>query len=180
MLSSKGQNEVTMERLYELLYTIPAKMTEREAHEAATGVAKEIQAAGGAIVREDRMGKRRLAYPILHAHYGYHAAVEFRMASAGLAILREKLALMSILARREIFSKRLMSAEDERHERLVSERMLQEERKRRAERAGVREEATPPSTVTAPIPEEHVGQAKKVSMEELEEKIEEILKEEVK
>lgn len=155
-------------KLYELLYTIPGNIVEEQAVETATQLTREVQDAGGVITREDRWGKRRLAYPILHLRQGYQGAVEFRIEPKSLLPLRAKIALMEGLARREIFSKYVKTAEALARESAARERILIDDRKRVQELR--------PSTITAPIPTgQTLPDAPKVDVKQLEEKLEKML-----
>ncbi|PIY78629.1 MAG: 30S ribosomal protein S6, partial [Parcubacteria group bacterium CG_4_10_14_0_8_um_filter_35_7] len=48
---------------YELLYIIPAKYSEKELQPVINQVIPLIKKAGGEILRDDNLGRKKLAYP---------------------------------------------------------------------------------------------------------------------
>jgi ribosomal protein S6 len=63
---------------YELLYILPTKYTDEEIGGVISKLTEEMKASGVNIVRAEQAGKLKLAYPIRHQRYGYYviAAIE--------------------------------------------------------------------------------------------------------
>lgn len=79
-----GSMELVIEReprirSYELLYIVPNKYTEEEVPTIAKKVNDLIAKQGGKVSKEINYGKRRLAYPVKHNHYGYYLLHQFDM-----------------------------------------------------------------------------------------------------
>lgn len=64
-------------RRYELLAIVPNKYTEDEVPQIQKTIGALIEKVGGKTVKEINYGKRRLAYPIKHNHYGYYLLTHF-------------------------------------------------------------------------------------------------------
>ncbi len=66
-------------RTYELLSLLPNTFTEDEVPGVITKIKELMKAHGGEVVKEINYGKRRLAYPVKHNHYGYYILHHFTM-----------------------------------------------------------------------------------------------------
>ena len=69
-------------RTYEALYIIQPEVTEDEAQTIASGVESLITEDGGAIVRSEIWGKRRLAYEVKRFNEGIYVLVRFQAPAA--------------------------------------------------------------------------------------------------
>lgn len=69
-------------RTYEALYIIQPEVTEDEAQTIASGVESLITEDGGAIVRSEIWGKRRLAYEVNRFNEGIYVLVRFQAPAA--------------------------------------------------------------------------------------------------
>ncbi len=58
--------------MYDLLYIVPNKYTENEIPQIMKTVNDLIVKRNGKVVKEVNYGKRRLAYPVKHNHYGFY------------------------------------------------------------------------------------------------------------
>jgi small subunit ribosomal protein S6 len=86
-------------RLYELLYIVPNKYTEEEVPQIQTKVKGIIEKSGGQIKKDVNYGKRRLAYPVKHNHYGYYLLHHFEMPSKATKELEETLRVQDEILR---------------------------------------------------------------------------------
>ncbi len=68
-------------RRYELLAIVPNKYTEDEIPQMQKTIGALVEKVGGETVKEINYGKRRLAYPIKHNHYGYYLLSHFDLTS---------------------------------------------------------------------------------------------------
>lgn len=68
--------------MYDLLYIVPNKYTENEVPKIMKTINDLVVKHKGTVVSEVNYGKRRLAYPIKHNHYGYYILVRMEMLAA--------------------------------------------------------------------------------------------------
>lgn len=86
-------------RLYELLCLVPNKYTEQEVPKIQETIKGLIEGVGGAVKKEVNFGKRRLAYPVKHNHYGYYLMTHFELASPATKDLDQKLKVQDEILR---------------------------------------------------------------------------------
>ena len=86
-------------RMYELLCLVPNKYTEQEVPKIQETVKGLIEAEGGTIKKEVNFGKRRLAYPVKHNHYGYYLMTHFELPSTATRALEQKLKVQDEILR---------------------------------------------------------------------------------
>ncbi len=94
-----------MIKQYELLYIIPAVMTDAEAETAATKVTDLIKATGATVIRDENLGKLKLAYPIKHQKHGFYMLVQFDAEGAVIAKLENDLRLNENVLRHQLTSR---------------------------------------------------------------------------
>ncbi len=152
---------------YELLYLISANYTAEELQPIIDRVTHLIKTAGGEITKDDNLGKLKLAYPIKHNFHGYYILNEFNLRPLNLKKLEESLKLDSDILRHLVAKKKIKTAQELEEERLAQERQL-----RAREEELAKEEPKPTETPTP-------AKGKKLSLEELDKKLDEILKNEV-
>lgn len=148
---------------YELLYIIPPQHTEEEIETITKKVTELIQKKGGEINLTEKLGKFKLAYPIKHNYHGNYVLTEFDASASSIKKLNEDLKLMSEILRHLIVTKKKRSAEEIAEEQALRERIMRKEEK---ESEVAKKEVAP----AKPVKEE-----KKVSLEELDKKLDEIL-----
>jgi len=73
---NKGSSVLAMQR-YELLYIIPATLTDEDVGTAETAVKAVLEKNGAAIESTTRLGKFRLTYPIKKVRHGHYVLVYF-------------------------------------------------------------------------------------------------------
>lgn len=86
-------------RPYELLSLLPNSFTEDEVPGVITKIQELIKAHGGEISKEINYGKRRLAYPVKHNHYGYYILHHFTMLPQEQRDMDKKLRVMDEVLR---------------------------------------------------------------------------------
>lgn len=153
---------------YELLYIVPAQFTEDELTPVKQKVREVIEKAGGKISLEDNLGKKKLAYPIKKMFQGYYLLNHFEMESSGIEAFEKDLRLTDHVLRHMVVHyepKAAMKLEDIK----AGISAFGEEEPRREER-----KVTPPPPQEKP--KELTEEEKKVNLEELDKKLDEILK----
>jgi small subunit ribosomal protein S6 len=70
--------------LYETIVVLYPELTEEEVETSVQSFAKLLEGRGSEIIRIERGGKRRLAYPMRKQRYGYYNLVHFRAAPEAL------------------------------------------------------------------------------------------------
>lgn len=90
---------------YELLYILPATLTDEEAPKLAAKISGLLQNQEARIIQEVDLGKKRLAYPIEHQHYGYYRLVEFQTEPARVQKMNDVLRLSQDVVRHQIIVK---------------------------------------------------------------------------
>ncbi len=156
---------------YELLYIIPAVMTESEAEPIANKVTEMIKATGATIVRNENLGKLKLAYAIKRQKHGYYMLAQFDADPSVIAKLDNDLRLNENVLRHQIVL-RGKGAEKRAYKLEAYQSPINEEgfAARRSER-DVKRRAPGASSPSAPI----MKQGPEMSIEELDKKLDAIL-----
>lgn len=148
---------------YELLYILPAKYTDAELVELRKKISGIVTATGGTITEEHDLGKRKLAYPINHVRNGNYVLAYFEADAAAMQKLSTTLRLSTDLLRHLIVERDMKVTTLPSYTEVEEPRRVEEP---------VRQQA-----MAAPMP----APAKdRITMEEVEKKLDEILTEEVK
>ncbi|MEK7067513.1 MAG: 30S ribosomal protein S6 [Patescibacteria group bacterium] len=167
---SKKATVITEERderiqRYELVYLIPNKFSENELDPIKGPVIKLIKDNGGLIVQEETWGKQKLAYPIKGFFHAYYFIIEFDSPRENINKLNNYLRLNEDVLRHLITQKRIKTAEEIANEKRAMQKMAEEQ-------AQALKEKTVKPKAPAEAKEKEV---KKVSIEELDEKLNKIL-----
>ncbi|MDD4995157.1 MAG: 30S ribosomal protein S6 [Patescibacteria group bacterium] len=159
---------------YELLYIISAQYTDDEVAGLKDKVTAALQKSPINILTNENLGKLKLAYPIKHARHGFYILVEFETEPAAVRGLEREIRLMPEVLRHQLISLGAKRPSDEARKAI---RMISYEE---PEPDAVREPAPRsrsqsggPRTAPRPAP-------KKVNLEELDKKLDEILESDVK
>lgn len=159
---------------YEMLYIIPIKFNEDEVEEIASKVKDLINKYKGEITYEENPDKKRLAYSIKGVHQGYYILIEFDLKKENLQKLNEKLKLMTEVLRFLILKKKKRTAEEIKKEKEQMEKI--KEAKEEAEMKEVKKELEKKEKKEEkPSKSAEDIKSKKVSLKELDKKIDEIL-----
>lgn len=190
-----------MQKHYELTYIVSIKYLEAELQQVMEQVSGLIKEFGGAVTSEQVLGKQRLAFPIKFTHQGTYVVIEFDMEGENLKKLDALLKLKGEILRHLLITKRVRTEEELKREKELQEKLRQEKEdelnemeqknKDRVKRDGVRKTVRRPVATKAlevEVKEESTANAKpveakkkseKVSMEDIDKKIDEILTEEI-
>ncbi len=158
---------------YEMLYIVPVKYSEEEVQKTRQEVQEFVNKRQGAITKEDALGPIRLTYPIKQVHQGYYFLVEFDLEPASLGELERDLRLTPQILRSMIVKKTPGSEQG-----LVA--ALEREKKKKKkdeEEASEKEKASKEQAAEKTVAA--AKEAKKVSMEEIDEKLDKILESDV-
>lgn len=85
--------------MYELLYLIPAPLTEKDLPNVSKKVKEIIEKLGGKINKEENLGNKKLAYPIKQIYRGFYLLLNFEIGPEKLKELDQKLKLISEILR---------------------------------------------------------------------------------
>lgn len=80
-------------KTYELLYIIPLKYTEKETSDLARQVETVIKGAEATILESKPLEKRSLAYPVGRSHFGVYGLIKFECEENAIKKIDEKLRL---------------------------------------------------------------------------------------
>lgn len=168
-----------MQQHYELLYIVKSKVADADLDKVHRKVAEVVERSGGAITRQETWGKRRLAYPINRDRFGYYQLLEFDLESQKFPEVDRDLRLTPNLLRHlatvsAFATEAEREAEMRRLEEIEARQRAHEETVKR-ERETKAEKAVPPSEAETKRTKEK--EEKKITLEQLDEKLEEILKE---
>lgn len=87
---------------YELYTVLPGTLAETEVPDMLAKIQETLEKNGAQDVLVKNMGKSRLAYPMKHIRYGYITLFYFNTEKAGVEVLQQKLALIPQLLRKLI------------------------------------------------------------------------------
>ena len=142
---------------YELMYILSSAVTDNDVPTIASEVDKFISDAGGALLTQEMLGKKKLAYPIKKTRNGFYVLESFNLEGPKLTALDNKLRSMEPIIRY------LFVNVDDQERRAAKDKTVQET---------MRLGRKPPKVETAAAPEI------KLTETELESKIEKALESE--
>jgi len=151
---------------YELLYLVPANYTEEELVPIKEKVKGLISKFKGEITFEDSLGKKKLAYPVAKNHQGYYLLYEFNLDGNELKNLDKELKLTNevlrhIMVKKALKSKTLLKTTEEKLDKKLEEKPIKKESK--------------PEKNTEKKPETGSIDKDKIKLEDLDERLDEIL-----
>ena len=148
---------------YELLYIIPAKFTDQENEDIVSKISKVVEKTGAKITRNENLGKLKLAYPIQHVRHGFYILVEFGAESQTIKDIDRELRLLPEILRHQVLS--------------IKAKAQSKEIKMVSYEAPTPGETRRPKAIPRVKPKEEPKQApkKKIDLEELDKKLDEIL-----
>jgi len=152
--TKKEEKDEASSQHYELIYLISNKYSENELEPIKNNVVKLIRDNGGEITYQEDWGKRKLAYPIKHFFHAYYELLEFDFPSENLKKVDKDLRLSEEIIRYLIIRKKMKTEAEIKQEKRIAEKIAQKK---------IKEE------------KEEKDEKKKVSMEELDEKLDKIL-----
>jgi len=174
-LKRAEQRGPTMQH-YEALIIISSRITEEELPFVVDKIFGIIKKNGGTITKNENLGKKKLAFSIKQSRYGFYVLIEFNLTPEKYHAIEKDLGLMEEVIRHQILKIREKTERDLERERMLERSAalrLQEEEKKEKKMG-----ATPVSTEKTEIKKEEKAAAppkKKISLEELDEKLDKIL-----
>lgn len=162
---------------YELLFIVSLKLNEVERQKLFEKITSVATACGMTITVSKEVGKRRLAYPIKKESQGVYHLIEFNGEQSEVKKFDRELRLTSAILRFVILTKRVKTAEELDREMRLRERI--EGRRREAEQAALAKEREATREAVQKTEGAKPESTKKISLEDLDKKLDEILKEDV-
>jgi len=141
---------------YELLYLVAANYTEEELLPIKEKIKKLLEKFEGEITLEDSFGKKKLAYPIKKNHQGYYLLYEFDLDGENLEKIKKELKLTNEVLRHIIVKKK-------------------EKAPSPAAAPTAKKVAAPKPELTREVKKETKKEDKRVKLEDLDQKLDEIL-----
>lgn len=169
---------------YELMYIVPGSLELEQVPTVKARVAELLKLVGVTVTSEVELERRRLGYPINHQTYGYYQVVQFDADQELIKVLDAKLKLENEVLRYLLVKSVVQSTE--RIKELVAGEQYKRQKPQAAE---VKTEVTASTSATAlteaelvfaqSVSSKHVNEVeaedKKVSIEELDKKLDAIL-----
>lgn len=160
---------------YELLYIVGTQYTDAEVAGIQAKVAGLLEKAGAKILRDEVVGKIRLAYIIKKVRHGSYVLVHFDADPSAIAPFNRQMELMDEVLRHTLLT-REPGAETKKFELTAYVPPLTDEGKRvESKPALVREKVARPEVAAAPIDRVEAN----MSIEELDKKLDEILEDDL-
>jgi len=150
---------------YEILYIIPNEYTEAEIPGITAKIKDLIKSNEAEIIRDETLGKRKLAYPVKNSNHGYYILHHIKTEPSRLKKLDNDLKLAEEVLRHIIVNLADLPPFNLEPEPVQPDRASQKPRP--AARPAYKTESPAPAAKSEP--------AKKISMEELDKKLDEIL-----
>jgi small subunit ribosomal protein S6 len=161
---------------YELLYIIPTQYTDTEVEEIMVKMSTLVEGEGAKVSRNENLGKIKLAYPINKVRHGTYILAHFEAEPSIISELDRRLKLAEEVLRHQIL---IMPAGAEDREYEISSYVAPLSEEARAQKSAPKakpaeKKLAPPTPAT----EEEAKEATKMSMAELDKKLDEILESE--
>ncbi|MCF7820421.1 MAG: 30S ribosomal protein S6 [Candidatus Pacebacteria bacterium] len=166
---------------YEVLFILPNKYTEDEAKQVVVDVQNMIEKQQGKITYEEFWGKKKLAYPIKHNHFGYYQLFKFDLDRKNLQELNNLMRLSDKIIRHQIVKIKKQSTEEILEEKKKQEELNKKEKEAREEKKPkAKRTEKPASTETSKAEKKEVEKKSEKKTEPKEEKLKEEKKAEKK
>ncbi|MFA5134236.1 MAG: 30S ribosomal protein S6 [Patescibacteria group bacterium] len=172
-----------MAQHYEILFIVSSKVDDAQLEGVVKGVREEVTKLGGQITKSESLGKQKLAYEIKHQQFGTYVLMEFDAEGGAYRKLNGSLRLKPEIIRHLIVRKRVKTASEVAKEQRIQEKAAE---RRAAEAREVEEQdraAALPAEKKEPIAQrkaaDRAKEEKKISLEDLDKKLDDILKEEI-
>lgn len=164
---------------YELLYIVGTQYTDQEIEGIQSTVSKLLEDAGAKILRNENLGKIRLAYPIEKISHGSYILVFFDAEADALQDINRRLGLSD-----EVLRHTLLNRADGALERTfelssyvapLSEEAKAQKKEEKPSKPKSAPKKAPELEIAPPTPSADSSTEKKMSIEELDEKLDKIL-----
>jgi small subunit ribosomal protein S6 len=150
-------------RTYELLYIIPSKFTDKESSAIINQIEAVLKGEKINILESKPIGKKTLAYPIKHCHFGICGLIKFEGEEKVIKNINDKLRLMPEIIRYQIL--KYIETQTPKIIKVQKEEKIKSVSKTKKEQPLAGEIKKPAET-----------KKEKIKLEELDKKLEEILK----
>jgi len=127
-------------RVYEILYIINPTLTEEEIDQVHTLIQETINSSEGVVRREDKWGKRHLAYEVQKFREGFYALIEFDGTGETVKALKDLFRVESRVIRQLITAVPKARFEEEKRKAKVAAKRA-DEAKKKAEAEAARQQA---------------------------------------
>jgi small subunit ribosomal protein S6 len=175
---SKYETNKSMNK-YELLYIVSSQYTDAEIEKIQEQVASEVTAVGGTIVSSQNLGKIKLAYPIRRQWHGSYILTYFDAESSAISALERKLTLTDEVLRHTLTARKpdiqKMAFELTSYIAPLSEEARRERHKDHSEESARPIPRRKVDVLPPPTPSSTSHEEKKMSIEELDKKLDEML-----
>lgn len=163
---------------YELLYIVGTHYTDAEVGVIQTKVTGMLEKVGAKILRNEVVGKIRLAYIIKKARHGSYVLVYFDAEPSVVTAFNRQMELMDEVLRHTILA-RVPGSEEKKVELMAYVPPLSDEGKRVEQKPALSREKTQKTELAAPL-EKPINHADaNMSIEELDKKLDEILEDDL-
>lgn len=165
---------------YETLIIISSKITEEELPFVIDKIFKIIKKNDGEITLDKNLGKKKLAYPIKQSRYGFYVLIEFNLLPEKLRAVEKDLRLMEEVIRHQIVKAKIRTKkemEEEMKKKLEYKTWVEKKAEEKLKFAPVREISLSSEASFKMKEKESILKPpkKKISLEELDEKLDKIL-----
>ena len=163
---------------YEMLVVLPGTMTEAEANPVIQTIKETMEKQGAQQLVINDMGKSRLAYPMKHIRYGYYYILQFSAETQSIQEIQNRIRLISNILRMTLktYDPATQTVDKTKLTITPLAAVVIQDDSREPSRDSRRE--APKAVIVAPAPvvaEVTDTKAKAVSMEEIEQKLDQIL-----
>lgn len=157
-----------MTRHYELLYLVSGNHTEEALPGIKDGIRVLLEKFQATVSFEDNLGKKKLAYPVKNSRHGYYLLFEFEMDSENLKELDRAIALTPEVMRHQVVKRDPKAPRITNITPITTERVAPD--KPEQPRSEYRSKTAPAAAAAAP------ASVDPINMEQLDEKLDEIIK----
>ncbi len=162
---------------YELFYIVSVKLTGDEQKVLLDKISGLVSVMGMTVTANKEVGRRKLSYPIKKEIQGNYFLMEFDGEQSKLKKLERELRLIPDILRFLLLKKHVKTQEEIEREQKIREKI--EGKKREAERIELAKAKEKVSATKSETVEKKNDDNKKISLEDLDKKLDDILKEEV-
>lgn len=168
------ENEIVLQR-YEMMYVVSTLFNEEEIKKIMDKLVNEVSVSGGKVIKHEDLGRRKLAYKIGQHRYGHYGVLEFELEKSKLKKFEDKIRLTTDeVIRYMILAITPKSEEQIAREKVAAEKIRDQQIK---DIQGITEEKSKTAEVELPEDKKKAEdkESKKVSLEDLDKKLDEIL-----
>ena len=193
-VNNLNKEKIYMEHLehYEVFFIVPGAMKDEEALETIGKVKKLLEDLEGKITKEDNWGRKSLAYPIKHETQGTYGLFEFDLDPKQLQELNKRMRLSREILRYLVVKAKIKTAADLAEEEKIKEKIASKKKEAMKEKIEVAEKekkedaeiktkkaVTQEKIEKSASPKPSTEKKEKVSMEDLDKKLDELLSEDL-